>query len=74
MTSPVELPENAFDHRRWLALGVLLLAVAIDLIDVTIVNIALPAIRDDLGASAAALEWIVAGGATVHAAPATEGR
>jgi EmrB/QacA subfamily drug resistance transporter len=47
--------------RRWLALAVLLLAMAMDLIDTTIVNIALPAIRDDLGAGPAELEWIVAG-------------
>jgi EmrB/QacA subfamily drug resistance transporter len=51
----------AYDSRRWLGLAVLLLAAAIDLIDVTVVNIALPAIRDDLGASAAQLEWIIAG-------------
>lgn len=50
-----------YDPRRWLGLAVLLLAAAIDLIDATIVNIALPTIRDDLGAGAAALEWIVAG-------------
>jgi EmrB/QacA subfamily drug resistance transporter len=52
---------TAYDPRRWLALGVLLLAVVMDLIDITIVNIALPSIRDDLGASNAALEWTVAG-------------
>jgi EmrB/QacA subfamily drug resistance transporter len=47
--------------RRWLALSVLLLAAAIDLIDVTIVNIAVPSIQEDLGASAAAIEWTIAG-------------
>lgn len=51
----------SYDPRRWRALFVLLLAAVLDLIDVTIVNIALPAIRSDLGASTAALEWIVAG-------------
>lgn len=49
------------DPRRWIALAVLLLAAAMDLIDTTVATIALPAIQDDLGASDAALEWIVAG-------------
>jgi EmrB/QacA subfamily drug resistance transporter len=52
---------EALDPRRWLALAVVLLAVAIDLIDTTIVNVAIPSIQEDLGASAAAIEWIVAG-------------
>lgn len=49
------------DPRRWIALAVLLLAAAMDLIDTTVATLALPVIQDDLGASAAALEWIVAG-------------
>lgn len=57
----------AYDPRRWLALAVLLLAVVMDLIDITIVNIALPSIRDDLGASNAALEWTIAGYAVAFA-------
>jgi EmrB/QacA subfamily drug resistance transporter len=40
---------------------VLLLAAVMDLLDVSIVNIALPTIRDDLDASGAALEWTIAG-------------
>jgi EmrB/QacA subfamily drug resistance transporter len=51
----------AYDPRRWLALMVLLLAAVMDLIDISIINIALPTIRDDLDASAAALEWTIAG-------------
>jgi EmrB/QacA subfamily drug resistance transporter len=53
--------DSTLNPRRWLALGVVLLAVAIDLIDTTIVNVAIPSIQQDLGASAAAIEWIVAG-------------
>jgi EmrB/QacA subfamily drug resistance transporter len=49
------------DPRRWLALAVMLLAGVMDLIDVTIVNVALPSIQTDLGATAAHIEWIVAG-------------
>src|SRR5437868_11590339 len=44
---------------RWLAAIVMIGAATMDLIDVTIVNVALPTIRRDLGASGAQLEWIV---------------
>jgi EmrB/QacA subfamily drug resistance transporter len=53
--------ETPLNPRRWLALAVVMLAVAIDLIDTTIVNVAIPSIQEDLGATAAAIEWIVAG-------------
>ena len=52
---------DADDPRRWIALGVLLLAAAMDLIDTTVATVALPVIGDELGASDAALEWIIAG-------------
>jgi EmrB/QacA subfamily drug resistance transporter len=58
---PAIAADAALDPRRWLALAVVLLAAAIDLIDTTIVNVAIPSIQEDLGASAAAIEWIVAG-------------
>ena len=44
---------------RALATAVLVFASFMDLIDATIVNVALPAIRDDLRASPAELEWVV---------------
>lgn len=47
--------------RRGLAMGVLIFAGFMDLLDVTIVQIALTDIRDDLGATPAHLEWIVSG-------------
>ena len=46
---------------RWLAAVVLIGAATMDLIDLTIVNVALPTIRADLGASGAQLEWVVSG-------------
>jgi EmrB/QacA subfamily drug resistance transporter len=49
------------DPRRWIALFTLLLASFMNLIDVTIVNVALPSMEDGLGASSSQLEWIVAG-------------
>ena len=48
------------DPRRWLTLAVLLIAGFMNLIDVTIVNVAIPSLRDDLGASSSEIEWVVA--------------
>src|SRR3982074_1417469 len=45
--------------RRWLAAVVMMVAALMDMIDVTIVNVALPTIRRDLGASGTQLEWVV---------------
>ncbi|HEY3961836.1 MAG TPA: DHA2 family efflux MFS transporter permease subunit [Gaiellaceae bacterium] len=45
--------------RRWLILYVLLVVEIMDLLDSTIVNVAVPKIRADLGASSSQLEWIV---------------
>lgn len=47
--------------RRGLAMGILIFASFMDLLDVTIVQVALPTIREDLGATPAQLEWIVSG-------------
>ena len=44
---------------RWLTLAVVSAATAMLLLDVTVVNVALPAIRTDLGASFAELQWVV---------------
>jgi EmrB/QacA subfamily drug resistance transporter len=47
--------------KRWLILAVVLMAEVMDLLDGTIVNVAAPTIRLDLGASSTALQWIVGG-------------
>lgn len=52
---------EAVPRRVWWALVAMLAAAAMDLIDTTIVNVAAPAIRADLAASPAQLEWAVAG-------------
>jgi EmrB/QacA subfamily drug resistance transporter len=49
------------DPNRWKALGVCLVAGFMTLLDVSIVNVALPSIDTGLGASDSALEWIVSG-------------
>jgi len=46
---------------RWLAAIVMIVGALMDMIDVTIVNVALPTIRRDLDASATQLEWVVSG-------------
>ena len=44
---------------RWLALYVLCLGDLMIVLDGTIVNVALPTIRDDLGFSETSLAWVV---------------
>jgi len=66
-TSPTgpQTPAGGDDHepdpRRWKALGVCLIAGFMTLLDVSIVNVALPSIETGLGAGANALQWIVSG-------------
>jgi MFS family permease len=49
------------DQRRWIALAIVLTASFMDLVDVTIVNVAIPSIRQDIGASFTHIQWITAG-------------
>jgi EmrB/QacA subfamily drug resistance transporter len=49
------------DPRRWLTLGVLLLAAFMNLLDISIVNIAIPSIQRNLHASYADVQWALAG-------------
>jgi EmrB/QacA subfamily drug resistance transporter len=53
--------------RRWLALAAVLLATFMDLVDVTIVGVALRVIQTDLHASYAAGQWFTAGYALAFA-------
>jgi len=48
-------------RRRWIAVIVLLFASFMDLLDTTIVNVALPSIEKDLSTTSEQLEWIVSG-------------
>jgi EmrB/QacA subfamily drug resistance transporter len=51
---------SSLDHRsRWLALYVLCLGDLMIVLDATIVNVALPSIRDDLGFTEESLAWVV---------------
>ncbi|MFD9881594.1 MFS transporter [Streptomyces alboflavus] len=49
------------DRRRWFALAIVMTAAFMDLVDVTIVNIAIPSIQRDEGASFSHIQWITAG-------------
>ncbi|HEU5035168.1 MAG TPA: MFS transporter [Mycobacteriales bacterium] len=53
--------ELSGDPRRWKALGVLALIQFMLILDVTVVNVALPRIQDDLGFSKSGLAWVVNG-------------
>ncbi|MGW7403713.1 MFS transporter [Streptomyces sp. NPDC054833] len=53
-------PTAAQPHpRRWAAAVVMMIAALMDLLDVTIVNVAIPSIGRDLHASASELQWLV---------------
>lgn len=47
------------DKRRWLVLGVVLMGTFMAVLDVAIVNVAIPSIRADLGASFGEIEFVV---------------
>jgi EmrB/QacA subfamily drug resistance transporter len=49
------------DPRRWRALAVCVTALFMTLLDVSIVNVALPSIAAGTGAGAAELQWVVSG-------------
>jgi len=57
--SDTESARGAADDRRWLALGVLAMAQFMVFLDETVVNVALPSIKADLGFSQASLAWVV---------------
>jgi hypothetical protein len=58
--SSVRAAESRGESRRWLALIVVLVAGFMDLLDVTIVNVAVPSVLKDLHATYAQVEWVVA--------------
>ncbi|HEY7198043.1 MAG TPA: MFS transporter [Gaiellaceae bacterium] len=52
---------STLDPRRWKALAVLGVAYLMVVLDVSIVNVALPSIQTDLGFSPEDLQWVVSG-------------
>src|SRR5205807_559330 len=47
------------ERSRWIALVVLCVGMLMIVLDVTVVNVALPSIQDDLGFSQSSLAWVV---------------
>ncbi len=58
---------EAPDPRRWRILGVTLTVGFMSLLDVTIVNVALPSIQQGLQATAGTVQWVVSGYALTFA-------
>jgi EmrB/QacA subfamily drug resistance transporter len=57
---PGRAPGGA-DPRRWVALAVVLIAGFMQLVDISIVNVAIPSIQRDLDATYAEIQWVLAG-------------
>ncbi len=56
--TPVPAEQPSAVHRR-IAAAVLMVGAIVDMVDISIVNVALPTIHDRLGASSTDLEWVV---------------
>jgi MFS family permease len=52
---------DGWDARLWAILAVLCTVLFLDALDVSMVGVALPSIKDDLGLSTASLQWVVSG-------------
>jgi EmrB/QacA subfamily drug resistance transporter len=59
--------QAAGDPRRWLALPILLIGAFLPVLDFNVVNLALPAIRQNLGASASEVEFVISAYAATYA-------
>jgi len=53
--------QTAVNKHRWLILGIVLAAEIMDLLDSTIVNVAGPSLKEKLGATPSALQWVIGG-------------
>jgi EmrB/QacA subfamily drug resistance transporter len=59
MTEQTTTAQQATERNRWIALYVLCAGMLMIVLDVTVVNVALPTIQDDLGFSQSSLAWVV---------------
>src|SRR3954449_13396425 len=57
----VPITDDRWDARVWGALIVLCGVILLDGLDVSMVGVALPSIRQDLGLSTSSLQWVVSG-------------
>jgi EmrB/QacA subfamily drug resistance transporter len=58
-TTATMTDQTTTDRNRWIALYVLCAGVLMIVLDVTVVNVALPSIQTDLGFSQSSLAWVV---------------
>ncbi len=58
-TSIAQSPVGGEDRRRWLALALIVAAQFMVVLDVAIVNVALPSIKTDLHFSEVSLQWVI---------------
>lgn len=58
-TSVAQAGDNGQARRRWIALALIVAAQFMVVLDVAIVNVALPSIREDLGFSQESLQWVI---------------
>src|SRR5256886_16761735 len=66
-TSSTRRAAGSADPKRWQALAVLGIAFLMVILDVAIVNVALPSIQKDLHfSSASSLQWVVSGYALTY--------
>jgi hypothetical protein len=61
------VPHADGDPRRWFALAVLLTGAFLPRLDFNVVNLALPAIRNSLGASSSAVQFVISAYAAAYA-------
>jgi MFS family permease len=61
VSEPAAAPEPQWDARLWGVLILLCGVLFLDGLDVSMVGVALPSIREDLGLSTSQLQWIVSG-------------
>src|SRR3954463_14155063 len=60
-TTPLSTTSARWDGRLWTILLTVSVIVGLDALDVSMVGVALPAIRADLGMSTSALQWVAGG-------------
>ncbi len=66
-TTTTLLPNQDRNPRRWLALAVLLTGAFLPILDFTIVNLALPSIRQGLGATSSEVEFVISAYSATYA-------
>src|SRR6266536_825701 len=59
VAQPVDIRAENVDSRRWLGLAVIVAAQFMVVLDVAIVNVALPSIKTDLHFSETSLQWVI---------------